>query len=281
MIYDEPVYRPLGDCMLGVEFGDEAALELNFKVLELEQLLNEAKLEGVVETIPSLRELVVVIDRTKSTSAKVREAIDSMLGDLGQAPKLSSRLWVLPCWYDDPWSAELAARYDVENNLDIIARENGLTKEGVIERHTSGEFWVVCVGFTPGCYFSKPLDPAMHLAAPKWKTPRDYTPARCLALAGFSTGAYPVASPGGYQLVGRLAVNIYEPHPRNAAFPADGVLLRAGDRIRYRNVGALEYDTIWSQVEAGHYEYEMTEELFDTAGYLREQAADLRPEAAR
>ena len=128
----------------------------------------------------------------------------------------------------------------------------------------------MCVGFTPGCYFSAPLDPAMHLAAPKWKTPRDYTPARCLALAGFSTGAYPVASPGGYQLLGRLAVNIYEPHPRNAAFPADGVLLRAGDRIRYRNVGALEYDRIWTEVEAGRYDYEVVEEEFDVTGYVRE-----------
>jgi len=279
MIYDEPIYRPLGDCMLGIEFGDEAALELNFKVLELERLLDDAAPTGVVETIPSLRELVVVIDRTKTTNARVREAIDSLLGDLGQASVLPSRRWVLPCWYDDPWSAELAARYDVDNNLEIIARENDLTTEQVIERHTSGEFWVVCVGFTPGCYFSKPLDPAMHLAAPKWKTPRDYTPARCLALAGFSTGAYPVASPGGYQLLGRLAVNIYEPHPRNSAFPPDGVLLRAGDRIRYRNVGALEYDRIWSEVEAGHYEYEVIEEQFDTIAYLREQEAAAAVEA--
>jgi hypothetical protein len=65
-------------------------------------------------------------------------------------------------------------------------------------------------------------------------------------------------------------VNIYEPHPRNAAFPADGVLLRAGDRLRYRSVGALEYDRIWSEVEAGRYEYEVVEEDFDVAGYVAE-----------
>jgi KipI family sensor histidine kinase inhibitor len=270
MIYDEPIYRPLGDCMLGVEFGDEANLELNFKVLELQRLVDEAQVPGIIETVPSLRELVLVFDRTQTTNARVQEAIGRIIGELGAVATLLSRRWVLPCWYDDPWSNELAERYGVENNLAIVAHENGLTKEQVVERHTSGEFWVVCVGFTPGCYFSAPLDPAMHLAAPKWKTPRDYTPARCLALAGFSTGAYPVASPGGYQLLGRLAVNIYEPHPRNAAFPADGVLLRAGDRIRYRNVGALEYDRIWSEVEAGRYDYEVIEEEFDVAGYVAE-----------
>jgi urea carboxylase len=270
MIYEKPVYRPLGDMMLGVEFGDEANLELSFKVLELERLVNEARIDGVIEIVPSLRELVLVMDRTRTTNAKVQDAVARIVADLAEPTTLTSRLWTLPCWYDDPWSNELAERYGVENNLAIVARENGMTKEQVVARHTSGAFWVVCVGFTPGCYFSAPLDPSMHLKAPKWKTPRDYTPARCLALAGFSTGAYPVASPGGYQLLGRLAVNIYEPHPRNAAFPADGVLLRAGDRLRYRAVGALEYDRIWSDVEAGRYEYEVVEEEFDVAGYVEE-----------
>jgi urea carboxylase len=270
VIYDEPVYRPLGDMMLGVEFGDEANVALNFKVLELDKLAHEAGIPGVIETIPSLRELVLVLDRTQTTHAKVQSALDELMEDIADVTTLRSRKFVLPCWYDDPWSAELAARYGVDNNLDIIAAANGLTKEQVIEQHTDTEFWVVCVGFTPGCYFSIPLDMSKLLQAPKWKTPRDYTPARCLALAGFSTGAYPVASPGGYQLVGRLAVNIYEAQPRNAAFPDDGVLLQAGDRLQYRNVGALEYDRIWSEVEAGRYEYEVVEEDFDVAGYLAE-----------
>jgi urea carboxylase len=268
MIYDEPIFRPLGERMLGVEFGDEANLALSFRVLELERLTREAGVAGVMEIIPSLRELVLVLDIETTTHARAEAALRELIAGQQEVATLPSRRFVLPCWYDDPWSAELAARYDVDNNLEIVARENGLTKQEVVDRHTSGDFWVVCVGFTPGCYFSAPLDPAMHLAAPKWKTPRDYTPARCLALAGFSTGAYPVASPGGYQLLGRLAVNIYEPVPRNAAFPADGVLLRAGDRIRYRPVGALEYDRIWSDVEAGRHDYEVIEESFDVAGYL-------------
>lgn len=270
MIYDEPVFRPLGDMMLGVEFGDEANVALNFKVLELERLTREANVPGVIETIPSLRELVLVLDRTQTTHARAQEALERIIDDVEDVATLRSRKIVLPCWYDDPWSAELAERYEVENNLDIIANANDLTKAEVIEQHTSTEFWVVCVGFTPGCYFSIPLDMTKLLKAPKWRTPRDYTPARCLALAGFSTGAYPVASPGGYQLLGRLAVNIYEAPPRNAGIPEDGVLLRAGDRLQYRNVGALEYDRIWSDVEAGRYEYDMVDEEFDVKGYLAE-----------
>ena len=140
----------------------------------------------------------------------------------------------------------------------------------MIARHTGTDYWVVCVGFTPGCYFSLPLDPTKWLKAPKYRTPRSYTPARLVALAGFSTGAYPVASPGGYQVIGRLAVNIYEPTAELPPFPEDGVLLQAGDRLRYYNVNALEYDDIWSEAEEGTYKYHVTDELFDVAGYVRE-----------
>lgn len=272
MIYDPPIFRPLGDRYLGVEFGDEANLALNFKVLALEDRLLEAGVRGIVDVIPSLRQLAVVLDPDTTTHVKIEAALKELIDDLGEVRSLPSRRLRLPCWYDDPWGAELARRYGVQKNIEFVADQNGITVGEVIERHTGTDFWVVCVGFTPGCYFSFPLEPSQRLVAPKWVTPRDYTPARMLALAGFSTGAYPVASPGGYQLVGRLAVNIYEPVPRNRIFPPDGVLLRAGDRIRYFNVDALEYDEIWSAVEAGDYDYDVVEETFDVAAYLGRSA---------
>jgi len=268
VIYDEPVFRPLGDRYLGVEFGDEATLALNFKVLTLEELLLAERPAGVLDVIPSLRQLAVVFDPDVIARAKLESELAELIEGLEDVDSIPSRRLRLPCWYDDPWGAEIARRYGVQKNIEFVAEQNGLTVEEVIERHTGTDFWTVCVGFTPGCYFSFPLDPTKRLVAPKWRTPRDYTPARMLALAGFSTGAYPVASPGGYQLLGRLAVDIYEPVPRNRAFPEDGVLLRAGDRIRYVAVGPLEYDEIWTAVEAGEYEYDIVEEHFDVKAYL-------------
>jgi urea carboxylase len=271
VIYDPPVYRPLGDRYLGVEFGDEARLELNFKVLALADRIGREGVPGIVDVIPSLRQLAVVFDPDVTTRARLESALEQIIDDVGEVETLPSRRLRLPCWYDDPWGAETARRYGVQKNIEFVAEQNDITVAEVIERHTGTDFWVVCVGFTPGCYFSFPLDPAKRLVAPKWKTPRDYTPARMLALAGFSTGAYPVASPGGYQLLGRLAVNIYEPVPRNSVFPEDGVLLRAGDRIRYFAVDALEYDEIWTAVEQGEYEYDVVEETFDIQSGLGER----------
>jgi inhibitor of KinA len=283
MIHDPPIFRPLGDRYLAVEFGDEAKLELNFKVIALASTLEEERLPGVVDIIPSLRQLAVVLDPSVTTHARLRAHLEEVIAAQGDVHSIPSRRLKLPCWYDDPWSAELARRYGVQSNIEFVADQNGITVDEVIARHTGTDFWTVCVGFTPGCYFSFPLDPAMRLTAPKWVVPRDYTPARILALAGFSTGAYPVASPGGYQMVGRLAVNIYEPIPRNSIFPEDGVLLRAGDRVRYVAVNALEYEEIWDAVQAGDYGYDVVEEEFDVQAYLRQASApaalDLPPDA--
>lgn len=268
MIYDEPMFRPLGDRYLGVEFGDEANLLLNFRVLALKEALEAEAIPGVIEVIPSLRELGLVFDGETTSHARLEAALRPLLPRIKDPTTLKSRYVRLPVWYDDPWSAEMARRYNVEKNIDFIGRCNNLTVEQVIETHTASDYWVVCVGFTPGCYFSRVLDPAKWITAPKYKTPRSYTPARCLALAGFSTGPYPVASPGGYQLLGRLAVNLYEPVPRNRGFPDDGVLIKAGDRLRYYSVSPLEYDEIWDAVQRGAYDYQITDDVFDVAGYL-------------
>jgi KipI family sensor histidine kinase inhibitor len=268
MIYEKPVFRSLGDCYLAVEFGDEADLLLNFRVLALADALQRAAIPGVIEIIPSFRELGIVFDRFETDHNALRDVVASIQKTVADVQKLPSRLVELPVWYDDPWSADLAKRFNVQKNIDFVAEANGITVDEVINRHTGTDYWVVCVGFTPGCYFSIPLDASKWLKSPKYKTPRSYTPARLIALAGFSTGAYPVASPGGYQVIGRLAVNIYEPNSKSSAFPDDGVLLQAGDRLRYYNVGALEYDDIWNAAQDGTFKYRITQEEFDVAGYL-------------
>ncbi len=268
MIYEQPVFRPLGDCYLAVEFGDEADLVLNFRVLALQDALQREALPGVIEIIPSFRELGIVFDRFETDYDTLKDAVSQVQKTVAEVKTLPSRLVQLPVWYDDPWSADLARRFDVQKNIDFVADANGISVDEVIRRHTGTDYWVVCVGFTPGCYFSIPLDASKWLKSPKYKTPRSYTPARLIALAGFSTGAYPVASPGGYQVIGRLAVNIYEPNSKSDVFPDDGVLLQAGDRLRYYNVGALEYDEIWDAAQAGTFKYRITQEEFDVDAYL-------------
>jgi urea carboxylase len=257
----------LGDCYLAVEFGDEANLLLSFRTLMLLELLVEQQITGVIEVCPTIRELGIVYDRTLTTYARVESIVDELLDHLGERDTLHSRHITIPVWYDDPWSAEVAERYGVPNNIRHVAAQNSITTEQLIERHTGSDFWVVLVGFTPGCNLHYALDPAMALTASKYYRPRTFTPERGVGMAGLGTCLYPVASPGGYQLVGRAAIGIYDPVARNPAFPEDGVLIRAGDRIRYRSVGPLEYDEMWSEYCAGRWEFEVNEELFSVSQY--------------
>ncbi len=160
MIYDEPIYRPLGDCYLAVEFGDEADLSLNFKVLALADALKKAEVPGIIEIIPSFRELGLLFDRFETDHEALKQAVIPIQAAVADVETLPSRLVELPLWYDDPWSAELAKRFNVQKNIDFVAECNGITVDEVIARHTGTDYWIVCVGFTPGCYFSLPLDPA-------------------------------------------------------------------------------------------------------------------------
>lgn len=256
MIYDEPVFRLLGDCYLAVEFGDEPALALSVRVLSLAQQLDALRLPGIVEIQPSPRELAIVIDRARASHQRVEAAVhDALSAPLVE--KLISRVVTLPTWYDDPWSAATAARFAVPQNLQFVAEHNNMSPAQVIERHSAAVHWNTAVGFTPGCNWYYPIDASLSLSAPTYDTPRSFTPTRAVGLLGRGTSTYPVESPGGIQLIGRIAVEIYDPAAAGRGFDADGVLLRAGDRIVHRSIGALEYDEIRAAIATDTYEYEI------------------------
>jgi KipI family sensor histidine kinase inhibitor len=268
VIYDEPVFRALGDCYVAVEFGDEADIVLSFRVLTLAQLLSAERLAGIVEVQPSPRELAIIFDRTLTTRARVEEATRSLLESTPLADRLLSRVVTLPTWYDDPWSARTAERFGVEHNLQYVADHNGLTREQVVARHAGAVHWNSAVGFTPGCNWYFPMDRSQSLSAPTYRSPRSFTPARAVGLLGRGTSTYPLESPGGIQLIGRIAVEIFDPDGPASAFGPDGVLLRTGDRITHRPIDALEYDEIRAKIAAGRYEYEIEDGELDLAKFV-------------
>lgn len=268
MIYDEPIIRPLGDCYLSVEFGDEADLSCSFRGLALRDLLVSMDIDGVVEIYVTLPNVALVLDRTRTTYSELERIVRNLVPEAQAATHLVSRRITMPVWYDDPWSAQVARQYGVPNNLRFVAENNAMSPEELITFHSAQVYWVVLVGFVPGVNLHYPMDPGARLTAPKWTSPRSFTPSRAVALAGIGTCQYSLPSPGGYQLLGRLAVDIYQPERRSDAFAANGVLLRPGDRIVYRPVDAFEYEAIWESVQRGDYEYDIQEETFDVAGYL-------------
>ncbi|HEY8479755.1 MAG TPA: carboxyltransferase domain-containing protein [Spirillospora sp.] len=272
MIHEEPVIRVLSDNYLTVEFGDVLDLRENLRLQAACRVVDEMRIDGVLETVPHLRSLGIVFDRARTTPQRLRAAVAEALASAESVGRITSRLFRIPVWYDDPFSAALAEHFQVENNLEFLARVNGLTRDEVIARHTGTDFWIAAVGFVPGCFWAYPMDESKALTAPKYKTPRDRTPERTVALAGLTTTIYPYPGPGGYQCIGRSAIHLYQAQPegRDPLFPEDGVLVRPGDRHRYQAVGPLEYEAIRERVRAGSYTYDFEEEEIDVESLLRE-----------
>lgn len=269
VIYDEPVIRLVGDAYIGVEFGDEADISLNFRVLALATALEAHHLRGVLEIIPSMRSLAIIYDASDISPVALSDSVRQILGDAQSVTSLESRILRLPVWYNDPWSRQVAAEYNVRNNLELVAEVNGLTTEEAVANHTSTQHWVTCLAAVPGCYLALPLDTRKGLRAPKYERPRLKTPARIVALAGLLTGCHPIEGPGGYQCIGRMAVNIYEPEQRNAAFRDTPFLTRPTDRHEYVAVEEEDYGRIWGEYANGTYEYEIEEAVFDVEDYLQ------------
>ncbi|HCU88466.1 MAG TPA: hypothetical protein DGR97_00890 [Gammaproteobacteria bacterium] len=262
MIYETPKFRHLADSYVGVEFGDDADLRNNFRVIALAQTFAALKDDWILEVIPTLREFGIVYDRRRTTPFKVKATIEEILPDIITADEVTSRLFKLPVWYCDPWTEAINKRAGLKLSAEIIAETNQCSVDDVIKRHTGTDHWVSCVGWAPGCYFAYPLDRALGVSAPKLDTARPYTPERTLTLGGLCTAALPFPGPSGYQMLGRIAPPIYRTQGDIAEFPEHGVLFTAGDRHRYVPVDALGYEAVREQIANGTYEYDVTVEQF-------------------
>jgi urea carboxylase len=273
MFYERPVYRPLGDMFVGVEFGDELHLALNFMVIALDLSLKRQPIRGVTEMVPTNRTLMIAYDSTIIRQADLIRALQERESEVTTLRRLSSRVVAIPVWYNDPWSQECARAHGMPNNMEYLAELNGTTVDGIIQLHSGVEWWVSSVGFQPGTYQALPLDPGFTVSAPKYPRPRKRTPARILCQAGKVTSFYPVASPGGYQLLGRTPIELYDPQQRNDVFKDGPVLPIVGERHRYLPINEAQYHEIRQQVERGDYRYDIRDGEYSLDEYLAREKA--------
>jgi KipI family sensor histidine kinase inhibitor len=201
--------RPVGERGLLVEVEE---LETVHRVHAALRALDRP---GVVELVPGYRTLLLVAEQGRA------EVLDELAADL---PELE-----LPDADEvagEP--VEIPVRYDGED-LPEVARLTGLDAEEVVRRHTAPEYTVAFLGFSPGFPYLVGLDPALEV--PRRDTPRTSIPAGSVGLTGGQTGIYPTASPGGWQLIGRTEVTLFDPDRDPPA------LLGPGSRLRFTVAG--------------------------------------------
>lgn len=217
---------PVGDSALTVEFGDRIDPDLNSRVQALHDAVNRAKLPGVTESVPTYRSLLVHYRPEITGWAAIREAVAELAASLdNQAPR-PGQLVDIPVAYGGQYGPD----------LDFVAAHCGKSPSEVIRIHAGGEYLVYMLGFAPGFPYLGGMDPA--IAAPRLESPRVRIPAGSVGIAGEQTGVYSVESPGGWRLIGRTPLALYSPGGEQP------VLLRAGQRIRFRPIDSAEFNRI-------------------------------------
>lgn len=265
MIYDQVRLALAGDRHVLAMLGDDASLETNFKVLSLTTALDEARIAGVTDLVSSYNSILVQYDYAKLSHAELCREIVRLSQALPAVDDivLPSRLVIIPVFYLDPWTKACIEDYrskvaSREYDPTFVARVNGLSgADAVVVRHSGCEHWVVTVSSFPGLPILRPLDPKCAMPSLKYNPPRTWTPVGAIGVGGTSTSIYTIPSPGGYNLIGRTPVPVWDPAQSLPAFQDSAILLRAADRVRFVPIGRDEYDHHEAAVQAGTYEYEI------------------------
>jgi len=234
---------PLGDSSLIVRvrerFEDSPEQTLD-EVLRTFQQLRTAAIPGVIELAPAYATVAVFFDPVAVAKARerpdevfgwLREQILHVLaagGDRGKRRKTKGTIR----------SVEIPVCYDPEfaTDLDDVARRAGLSAKEVVDLHSVAEYRVACIGFVPGFSFLAGL--SKKLATPRRDTPRKEIPPGSVGIGGAQTGIYPLRSPGGWNLIGRTPLNLFNPKKNPPA------LLRAGDRVRFRAITKEAFEAL-------------------------------------
>jgi KipI family sensor histidine kinase inhibitor len=239
---DGVVFLPVGDCALTVEFGREISEEINGRVRSLAMALKNAAIPGVFEWIPTYRSLLVCYNPEKISFRRLIILLRRLIGSAGQVAQTGKRVWQIPVCYGGEYGED----------LDNVSQNAGMAPEDAIKLHSLTEYRIYMLGFLPGFAYLGGLDKRIH--TPRLKTPRTRIPPGSVGIGGGQTGIYPIASPGGWQLIGRTPVKPYDP---KRAVP---ILFEAGDFLKFIPVSEDMFKEISARVEAGTYKYRMKQE---------------------
>jgi KipI family sensor histidine kinase inhibitor len=231
---------PLGDSALVLRVRDQfadAPEETLDEMLRVFQRLQRATIPGVIELAPAYTSIAVFFDPVAiaKSSGPLNDVFDWLAsriravvaaGDRGRKVRARSRNVEIPVCYD----AEFAL------DLDDVARHTRLSATEIVDLHSTGEYRVACIGFVPGFTFLAGLP--KNLATPRRDVPRKEIPAGSVGIGGAQTGIYPLRSPGGWNLIGRTPLKLFDPTKDPPT------LLCPGNRVRFRAITREEFETM-------------------------------------
>ena len=224
-----------GDTSLSAEFGNEISEEINAQIRAFTIALEKSGIPGIVELLPTYRACMIHYDPGVISYRALTKRLEGLLGQLGSIEIPPSDVLEIPVLYGGEMGPDMA----------FVAEHAGLSEQEVVDIHTSTEYLIYMLGFTPGFTYLGGMSD--KLETPRLKQPRVKIPAGSVGIAGKQTGVYPIDSPGGWQLIGRTPVKMYDPDRETPILP------KAGQYIKFRAIEQAEYDEIAARAEKGEY----------------------------
>lgn len=240
-IYSEPRFLPAGDRAITVELADEISPEINTKIRALAIALDLQVLPGVVDLVPTYRSLLVYYDPTQLGLSKLREHILMNLSNFEAAVLPPPRVLHIPTHYGGAHGPD----------MDFVTRHTGLSAREVAAIHAGTDYLVYMMGFNTGFPYLGGL--SARIAVPRLETPRTVVPAGSVAIALQQTGIYPVESPGGWRVIGRSPVRLFDP------LRTPPVAVEAGDYLRFVEIDESAFREIEERVRSNIYRFVVTE----------------------
>jgi KipI family sensor histidine kinase inhibitor len=221
---DYPRFLPVGDAAVSVEFGNAVAPELNAQVIALDTALAASELDGIVETLPSYRSLLVCYDPLAISYHQLIVELRRLLSRDSWQRTNRSTTWDVPVIYQPPYS----------HDLPEVARRLGLTEEQVIAIHTSATYTVYTIGYAPGMPYLGGVPAPLHLS--RREVPRPRVDPGAVMIGGVQGCIVPTVVPSAWYQLGQTPLRPFDPTHQ------DPFLFRPGDRIRFHQVSLAEFE---------------------------------------
>jgi KipI family sensor histidine kinase inhibitor len=215
-----------GDSALVVEFGNSIDMEINACVQSLRKEIERRPFRGFIETVPTYRSLLIsfnpllVPDGLEETVSRMAESAENSK----KAGSGEKKILTVPTCYEGIFAPD----------IEKVALNAGISIEEVVRRHSGQDCYCYMLGFVPGYSYLGGMDPSLE--TPRLKEPREKIPAGSVAIGGKQTGIYPIESPGGWNLIGKTPLRLFD----SARTPA--IFLEAGMWVRFVPISAAEFE---------------------------------------
>lgn len=235
-MYDEIKYLLYGDKAIVIELGNSINKEINTRVRNMMLSIEKENIYGVEEIVPTYRSLMINYNPFKIDFDTLIKKLKLIGKKFNKLSTMKSIVIEIPTLYGDEFGVD----------IKTVAKHNKMSIQEVIEIHSSCKYLIYMLGFTPGFPYLGGMDE--RISTPRLKVPRTKIKKGCVGIAGNQTGIYPMDSPGGWQLIGKTPVKLYDETKENP------FLLKPGNYLKFVEINRNEFEKISKAVNEGLYE---------------------------